>query len=39
MQTLAAAWGYLGQGPAIEDWGADQCIESPGDLLRWLELA
>jgi phosphoglycolate phosphatase len=39
MQTLAAAWGYLGQGPAIEDWGADHSIESPGGLLRWLELA
>jgi phosphoglycolate phosphatase len=39
MKTLAAAWGYLGQGPAIEDWGADDCIESPSGLLQWLELA
>lgn len=39
MTTVAAAWGYLGEGPAIEDWGADLCIESPHELLQWLELA
>lgn len=39
MATLAAAWGYLGQGEAIEAWGADDLIDVPGDLLKWLRLA
>lgn len=39
MATLAAAWGYLGQGEQIERWGADAVIENPAQLLKWLELA
>ena len=39
MATLAAAWGYLGQGEAIEAWGADDLLDSPGQLLKWLRLA
>ncbi|URI11421.1 phosphoglycolate phosphatase [Aquincola tertiaricarbonis] len=39
MATLAAAWGYLGQGEAIEAWGADALLDSPGQLLKWLRLA
>lgn len=39
MATLAAAWGYLGQGEAIEAWGADALLNSPAELLKWLELA
>ncbi|MDP1534455.1 MAG: HAD-IA family hydrolase [Rubrivivax sp.] len=39
MATLAAAWGYLGQGEQIERWGADAVIENPAQLLNWLELA
>jgi phosphoglycolate phosphatase len=39
MATLAAGWGYLGQGDAIEAWGADAVIEEPPALLQWLELA
>jgi len=39
MATLAAAWGYLGHGEAIEAWGADAVIAEPMALLRWLELA
>ena len=39
MATVAAGWGYLGQGEAIEAWGADAVIEEPAALLRWLELA
>jgi N-acetyl-D-muramate 6-phosphate phosphatase len=39
MATLAAAWGYLGQGEAIEAWGADGLLNSPAELLNWLELA
>lgn len=39
MATLAAAWGYLGAGESIEDWGADVVLDSPSQLLTWLELA
>jgi phosphoglycolate phosphatase len=39
MGTLAAAWGYLGQGEPVHAWGADAVLSSPGDLLQWLELA
>jgi 2-phosphoglycolate phosphatase len=39
MATLAAAWGYLGDGDAIEAWGADAVIDEPAALLHWLELA
>ena len=38
MATIAAAWGYLGEGEAIEAWGADAIIERPDQLLNWLEL-
>jgi len=39
MVTLAAAWGYLGQGEPLADWGADHVLSSPGQLLQWLQLA
>jgi phosphoglycolate phosphatase len=39
MGTLAAAWGYLGQGEPVHDWGADRVLSSPAALLQWLELA
>ena len=39
MATLAAAWGYLGQGEPIEAWGADHVLATPDQLLQWLELA
>ncbi|TDM06211.1 MAG: hypothetical protein C4K60_16445 [Ideonella sp. MAG2] len=39
MLTVAAAWGYLGQGENIEDWGADFIAQTPADLLKWLEQA
>ena len=29
MATVAAAWGYLGTGRDIADWGADHIIQSP----------
>ncbi len=32
MQTLAAAWGYLGDGPAIGAWGAHAIVEHPSQL-------
>ena len=39
MATLAAAWGYLGRGEAIDAWGADAVIGDPTELLQWLEVA
>jgi phosphoglycolate phosphatase len=39
MPALAAAWGYLGRGEAIEAWGADAVLPDPVALLNWLELA
>ncbi len=38
MQTAAAAWGYLGQGDAIHDWGANHLFDRPADLLKLLRL-
>lgn len=38
MPTIAAAWGYLGQGTPIEEWGADHLAQFPGDLLKLLGL-
>ena len=38
MATLAAAWGYLGAGEAIEAWGADHVLSTPMQLLNWLDL-
>jgi phosphoglycolate phosphatase len=39
MVTVAAAWGYLGQGEHVEGWAADAIVEQPADLMRWLALA
>jgi phosphoglycolate phosphatase len=39
MVTLAAAWGYLGQGEPVAAWGADHVLSSPTELLHWLDLA
>ncbi|WP_066334714.1 phosphoglycolate phosphatase [Azohydromonas lata] len=36
MATLAAAWGYLGEGEPVHEWGADAVIENPLVLLKWL---
>jgi len=38
MATLAAGWGYLGQGEPIHEWGADSLLEQPQGLLQWLNL-
>ena len=38
MRTVAAGWGYLGDGEAIGAWGADHVIASPGELLTLLAL-
>jgi N-acetyl-D-muramate 6-phosphate phosphatase len=39
MATVAAAWGYLGDGEAIEAWRADHVIQTPHELLTLLGLA
>ena len=39
MATLAAAWGYLGQGDPIDAWGAHAVLSEPAALLQWLQLA
>ncbi len=39
MSTLAAGWGYLGQGEPIEAWGADAVLAEPAALLHWLGVA
>ena len=38
MATLAAAWGYLGQGEPVQAWGADAILATPNQLLQWLQL-
>lgn len=38
MRTVAAAWGYLGNGKPIEEWGADIVLSSPVQLLQVLGL-
>jgi N-acetyl-D-muramate 6-phosphate phosphatase len=38
MVTLAAAWGYLGQGEPVENWGAHAVLPEPDALLQWLHL-
>lgn len=37
MPGIAAAYGYLGQGRPLADWGADACIDQPLDLLDLLD--
>ena len=39
MGTAAAAWGYLGEGDAIEAWGADYVLQNPAELLNLPGLA
>ncbi len=37
MRTLVAAWGYLGTGAPMAEWGADGMVQTPTDVLRWIE--
>ena len=39
MGTVAVHWGYLGEGEAIEAWGADHLVRTPADLLKLLRMA
>ncbi|MBT9493921.1 MAG: phosphoglycolate phosphatase [Paucibacter sp.] len=38
MRTVAAGWGYLGNGKAIEAWNADIVLSSPSGILKLLGL-
>lgn len=38
MRTIAAAWGYLGQGEPVHAWGADIVIDHPAALLQCLAM-
>jgi phosphoglycolate phosphatase len=38
MQVVAAAWGYLGPGPPVHEWGADAVITEPNEFLKWLQM-
>jgi phosphoglycolate phosphatase len=39
MATLAAQWGYLGEGASVHEWDADAVLREPAELLNWLQLA
>jgi phosphoglycolate phosphatase len=36
MATLAALYGYIAADEDVGAWGADDALESPGDLLSWI---
>ena len=38
MLTVAAAWGYLGEGEPSRTWDARHVVRSPGELLKLLAL-
>jgi phosphoglycolate phosphatase len=37
MPVLVAGYGYLGDGPPADTWGADAIVESVGAIGRWLD--
>jgi phosphoglycolate phosphatase len=39
MRTIAVHWGYLGEGEAIEAWGADHLARDADELLNCLGMA
>lgn len=39
MMTLAATYGYMGMNADATLWKADGCVESPLDVLQWLDMA
>ena len=36
MRTVVASYGYLGDGVPYQDWGADDIIHAPQELLALL---
>ena len=39
MATLAALYGYIAAEEDVDAWGADDLLESPGELLSWIGVA
>lgn len=39
MATVAVRYGYLGDGPPIEDWGADHLVDHPRQIAQLLGIA
>lgn len=37
MRVLVARFGYIGPADNIDAWSADGCIDSPQEILQWLE--
>jgi phosphoglycolate phosphatase len=37
LRTIAVSYGYLGDGPHYEEWGADHIIDSPAELLPLID--
>ena len=37
METVAVRWGYLGPNGNPDEWGATTVVESPDQLIQWLE--
>ncbi len=37
MPTLVALFGYIGDEDDPHNWGADALVETPGEILGWLE--
>ena len=38
MRTVVAAWGYLGPGEPVADWGADFVADHPREVLKLFGL-
>jgi N-acetyl-D-muramate 6-phosphate phosphatase len=36
MRTIAVRYGYLGDGPPLENWGADHIFDSVEEITAWL---
>ncbi len=36
MATLAALYGYIAADENVDTWGADDALETPGELLAWI---
>ena len=39
MPVLVAGYGYLGDGPPALTWGADAIVDSPAQILHWIDAA
>lgn len=39
MQTLVAGWGYIDSQEQPQHWGADGILNSPQELLQWLDVS